>query len=123
MKKFLIVLKILKKNSRSFATTTLSEIAEERDPFKVLISCLLSLRTRDETTERVSKKLYELANNSKDMAKLNEKEIAKTIKSVNYYKTKAKRIKAISKLSLVPTGHRKPFLPWKTAWCLVLNGV
>ena len=98
MKKFSIVLKILKKNSRSFATTTLSEIAEERDPFKVLISCLLSLRTRDETTARVSKKLYELANNSKDMAKLNEKVIARVIKSVNYYKTKAKRIKAISKL-------------------------
>jgi len=98
MKKFSLVIKILRKNSGSFAATALDEIAEERDPFKVLISCILSLRTRDETTARVSKKLYQLADNPKDMAKLSENDIARVIKSVNYYKTKAKRIKSISKL-------------------------
>ena len=102
------VLKILKKKSREFTSTALNDIAEERDPFKVLISCILSLRTRDETTARVSKKLYELADNPKDMAKLSEKYIARTIKSVNYYKTKAKRIKAISQRLVLEFNGRVP---------------
>ncbi len=92
------VVKILSRNRHKFITPVLTEIAERSsDPFKVLISCILSLRTRDETTAKVSKRLYDLADNPYDMAKLDAKKIARAIKSVNYYKTKARRIKGICK--------------------------
>lgn len=96
MKKFSIVLKILKKKSKEFTSTALNDIAEERDPFKVLISCILSLRTRDETTARVSERLYRVASTPKQIANFPLSRLASIIRPVNYYKTKAKRVKGIS---------------------------
>jgi endonuclease-3 len=92
------VMCILKKNRGRFVTPALTEIAKQTsDPFKVLVSCILSLRTKDATTARVSKELYKIADNPQSMAKLSTSKIAKTIMPVNFYKTKAKRIKQISK--------------------------
>jgi len=90
------VIKILKRKRSRFATPALTEIAEQTEsPFHVLVSCILSLRTKDETTARVSKELYKIADNPYDMAKLSKMQIAKIIRPVNYYRTKAKRIKDI----------------------------
>ncbi len=92
------IIKILKTETKNFENPLIEEIKEKtRDPFKILISCLLSLRTRDEIAAKASIKLFSLADNPEKMAKLKEKDIMKAIKSVNYYKTKAKRIKEISK--------------------------
>ena len=79
-----------------------------RDPFKVLISCILSLRTQDKTTGIASEKLFGLAPDVKTMSKLSVETIAKTIYPVGFYKTKAGRIKELCKVligqynSLVP---------------------
>ncbi len=67
------------------------------DPFHVLISCLLSLRTRDETTAKASERLFSLASNPNTMLKLSSKKIEKAIYPVGFYRTKAKRIKEICK--------------------------
>ena len=90
------VIKILKKNRKKFIVPALTEIARERDPFKVLVSCILSLRTRDATTVKVSEQLYKIADTPKKIASMNVKTLASIIRPVNYYKTKAKRIKAMS---------------------------
>ncbi|HLC77237.1 MAG TPA: endonuclease III, partial [archaeon] len=90
------VIKILKKNRGRFIVPALTEIAEEKDPFKVLVSCILSLRTRDATTARVSRELYKIADTPRKIASMNLKKLSAVIKPVNYYKTKAKRIKNIS---------------------------
>jgi endonuclease-3 len=66
-----------------------------RDPFKVLISCILSLRTQDKTTGIASEKLFSLAPDVKTMSKLPVKTIEKTIYPVGFYKIKAERIKDI----------------------------
>jgi len=66
-----------------------------RDPFKVLISCILSLRTQDKTTGIASEKLFALAPDVKTMSKLSVETIAKSIYPVGFYKTKAERIKDI----------------------------
>ena len=63
-----------------------------RDPFHVLISTLLSLRTKDETTLPASERLFALADNAKEMSRLTPKEIEKAIYPVGFYKTKAVRI-------------------------------
>ncbi len=62
------------------------------DPFKVLISTILSLRTQDKTTEEASKRLFHLADNPIHMLKLSAREIEKAIYPVGFYKTKAKTI-------------------------------
>lgn len=91
------IMQILKHESPKFVTPALTKISRYRDPFKVLISCILSLRTKDEVTAKASKHLYALAQTPEKMAELSEKQIEKAIYPVGFYKTKAKRIKEICK--------------------------
>ncbi|MBU2634550.1 MAG: endonuclease III [Nanoarchaeota archaeon] len=65
-------------------------------PFHVLISCILSLRTKDEVTRKASTRLFEKVKNCEDILKL--KNIEELIYPVGFYKTKAKRIKEICKV-------------------------
>ena len=90
------VLDILKRERKKFQVPALTELAEvTKDPFKVLISCILSLRTKDAVTVEASKRLYSLAGDVYMMSKLDTQQIAKAIYPVGFYKTKAKRIKEI----------------------------
>lgn len=66
------------------------------NPYKVLISCLLSLRTKDEVTFKATDKLFKLARTPKQMSKLDSMAIENAIYPVGFYKTKTKRIKEIS---------------------------
>ncbi len=87
------VIKILRKESRMWDAPIVTLTAEtSNDPFKILISTILSLRTLDATTAKVSKILFGLADNPHDMIKLSVKEIQKAIYPVGFYKTKARTI-------------------------------
>ncbi|MCA9408272.1 MAG: endonuclease III [Candidatus Omnitrophica bacterium] len=66
-----------------------------KSPFLVLISCIMSLRTKDETTLPASERLFKLADNPQDMLKLTTRQIEKAIYPVGFYKTKAKTIHGI----------------------------
>jgi endonuclease-3 len=66
-------------------------------PFTTLISCILSLRTKDEVTEKASIRLLSKYNTPKKILTLTEDYIASLIYPVGFYKTKAKTIKDISK--------------------------
>lgn len=66
-----------------------------RDPFLVLISCLLSLRTKDKTTGEASRRLFALAATPSDMQKLSTTAIEQAIYPVGFYRTKAKQIQRI----------------------------
>lgn len=68
-----------------------------RDPFKVLISTVLSLRTKDETTAEASRRLFKLADNPGDMLELDKRTIMDAIYPVGFYKTKADNIQGICK--------------------------
>ncbi len=67
------------------------------NPYTTLISCILSLRTKDEVTEKASIKLLKKYDTPEKIVKLSEKKIQSLIYPVGFYKTKAKRIKEISK--------------------------
>ena len=69
-------------------------------PFVTLISCLLSLRTKDEVTEQASRHLLIKYNTPEKLVQLSEQQIASLIYPVGFYKTKAKRIKEISQTLL-----------------------
>lgn len=71
--------------------------AEDRDPFKILISCILSLRTQDKTTEEASQRLFQLAQTPEAMSKLSADRIQKAIYPVGFYRVKAQRVKDLGK--------------------------
>ena len=77
--------------------TTLNRMRENPDPFKLLISCLLSLRARDEVTERISEELFKIADTPKKIIELDQKLLEKTIFSSGHYKKKALVLKSVSR--------------------------
>jgi endonuclease-3 len=70
--------------------------SRERDPFKILISCILSLRTQDRTTEEASRRLFRLAQTPGAMSQLAVGRIQKAIYPVGFYRVKARRIRDLS---------------------------
>lgn len=71
--------------------------SNKRDPYRILVSCLLSLRTKDEVTMPATERLFSLADTPGRMAKLKERTVAKAIYPVGFYNIKAKRILEISR--------------------------
>ncbi|MFQ6072138.1 MAG: endonuclease III [Methanosarcinales archaeon] len=71
---------------------------ERNDPFKVLITTVLSQRTRSLNTYKASKKLFAKYNTPELLAQADVHEIEQLIKESGYYKTKASRIKEISRI-------------------------
>ncbi len=77
--------------------TAVMEVSENKDPFMVLISCILSLRTKDEVTAQAAKRLFELAKTPREMLDLDLEEIERAIYPVGFYRRKASQIKEISR--------------------------
>lgn len=71
------------------------------NPYKTLISTLLSSRTKDEVTLVASKKLFQKAPNIKKLDTMGQKSLEKLIYPVGFYITKAKHLKDLSKMILV----------------------
>src|SRR5579884_3500632 len=95
------IISILKEEVRRLKIPAVGLIAQEtQDPFQVLISCLLSLRTRDETTEAASARLFKLAETPDRMRRLSTDRIEAAIYPVSFYRNKAKQILAISQALL-----------------------
>lgn len=68
-----------------------------KEPYQVLISCILSLRTRDEVTEKAAERLFKIAKTPEEMIKISSDRIKKAIYPVGFYNRKAITIKEISK--------------------------
>ncbi len=62
------------------------------DPFYVLLSCILSLRTKDETTYPATLRLFKLGKTPEDFSKIDEKIIEKAIYPVGFYRNKSRTI-------------------------------
>ena len=93
------IISLLKKETKQFENPIATEIGERtRSPFQVLISCIMSLRTKDTTTGPAAKRLFKLAKTPEEMLKLPKKQIEKAIFPVGFYPTKAKYIKKTCKI-------------------------
>ncbi len=66
-----------------------------RDPFHILISTILSLRTKDEVTRQAAARLLGKARSPEELLLLPEEAIARLIFPVGFYKTKARTVKQI----------------------------
>lgn len=70
---------------------------EFRNPYLVLIACILSLRTNDKTTYPATLRMLELAKTPQEMMNISEDVLANAIYPVGFYKNKAKQIIELSK--------------------------
>ena len=85
---------ILRREVPKWDTPVVTLMAETYEsPFRVLISCILSLRTQDATTAKASHRLFAVADSPQAMVELTAKKIAKLIYPVGFYKTKAQNIR------------------------------
>ena len=103
-----------------------------QSPFQVLIGTVLSQRTKDSNTDRAARALFSRYPTPRDLARASLGEIEALIRPSNYYRTKAKKIKEISRLILEEHSGKTPEsleelvkLPGvgkKTASCTMLYG-
>jgi endonuclease-3 len=88
----------LKKATKAYTLPIVSAVALDRkNPYLILISCILSLRTRDKTAAEASTRLFLLASGPAAMLLLGRARIQKLIYPVGFYRTKAKAIVAMSR--------------------------
>ncbi len=99
LKNFDIVVKNIKEMIKENNPPVVSFVAiKTKDPFKILISTILSARTRDEATMEAFKRLFNDVNSPKDLAEMPLKKIESLIKPVGFYRNKAKHIKETARI-------------------------
>ncbi|MGO9119450.1 MAG: endonuclease III domain-containing protein [Desulfomonilaceae bacterium] len=92
------IIKILRKEIRHFGVPIVTEVSQRRrDPFEVLVTTILSLRTKDEVTREAARRLLDKVHSPQDIIDIKEQDLARLIFPVGFYKTKAKNLKNISK--------------------------
>ena len=90
------VLKVLRREAPTWNAPIVSFIAvQHRDPFRTLISCILSLRTKDATTAAASSRLFARAHTAEAILGLSPKTLERLIFPVGFYRTKARVIPGI----------------------------
>ena len=94
-----LVYKILKEEIKNYKVPVVELIEmQTKDPFKVLITTILSSRTKDRVTMKAARQLFSKVKKSQDLAKMTTKQIEKLIYPVGFYKTKAKHLKKFPKV-------------------------
>jgi endonuclease-3 len=89
---------LLNKAVEAWQTPAVTIVAQRQsDPYKVLVSCILSLRTKDKTTAIASDRLFAMAATPVEMLNLSATEIEKAIYPVGFYRVKSKQIVDISR--------------------------
>lgn len=92
------IVSILRREVQTLGVPIVTEISRtRRAPFEVLVSTILSLRTKDEVTREASRRLLERARTPEEILGLAESEIAGLIFPVGFYKTKAKTLREVSR--------------------------
>ena len=92
------VVRVVRREVRRWREPVLGVVAREsRDPFRILIACILSLRTKDQTTAEAATRLFPLADTPAAMVRLPLRRIERAIYPVGFYRTKAKQIREISR--------------------------
>ncbi len=77
--------------------TTLRAVERKRDPFRLLVACIISLRTKDEVTAAASARLFAHAGSPASIASLPAATIARLIYPAGFYTTKARQVRDIAR--------------------------
>ncbi len=95
-KEFLKVLNILKQNIPQDAPSFILKKSFKRTAYTILMATLLSLRTKDENTAKVCKKLFEIVDNPFDMLEIPLSKLEEIVKPTGMYRKKAAILKEVS---------------------------
>jgi len=95
--KVLKTIKLIKGQVKNYIVPSVTQISARRDAYQVLISCILSLRTKDKTTIAASQRLFKVADKPGSMLKLTVARIQKLIYPVGFYRNKSRAILEISR--------------------------
>lgn len=99
----------IRKAVRGEAGPSVTEIARSgRSAFRVLVSAVISARTKDEVTREASDRLFAVSDTPRSVASLEEKEIADLIYPAGFYRTKARAIRGLSRRISGELGGRVP---------------
>jgi len=90
----------LEREAPSWPATALADVARAtgRDPFRILIGCLLSLRTQDRTTAGACSRLFALADTPAGLRRLPRAVVERAIYPVGFYRTKARVLRQVASL-------------------------
>ncbi len=103
------IVETLRREKENWDVPVVSLMAQTgSDPFKILVSTLLSLRTKDKVTEEASKRLFQVVKSPEDLLELTEEEISNLIYPVGFYRRKAKNLKEIAKILVEKYGGSVP---------------
>jgi endonuclease-3 len=114
------ILQLIEAQVKRFDIPWVNQIPEKKDPYRVLVSCILSLRTKDKVTEKACKALFKVADSPQKMIKLSSQEIEKLIYPVGFFRNKAKIILEVSNQILTKYKGR---VPSRLEELLALKGV
>jgi endonuclease-3 len=99
----------LRETKKAWEVPHVTQVAsKQRDPFRVLVSTVLSLRTKDATTAAASVRLYALAATPTDMLRLTAEQIEQAIYPVGFYRVKSRHILQICRILLDSYDSRVP---------------
>ncbi len=103
------IVRRLRRASRHWNPTAVMAVADRsRDPFRVLVSCLISLRTQDPVTAAASARLFRLASTPQSLRRLPLDAIEQAIYPAAFYRVKAKTLHAICDALIEKHGGRVP---------------
>jgi endonuclease-3 len=113
-------------------TKYVAEPVKNPNPFRVLITTILSQRTRDENTDQAAAALFAVYKTPREIANANTEEVEKLIKKAGFFRVKAKRVKEVSRIihedydDVVPDDIEEllglPGVGRKTANCVIVYG-
>ena len=115
------VLRIVRRDIKKWSDPVVGIVASQSaSPFLILIACVLSLRTKDQTTNEACQRLFALAHDPATMRRLSLRRLEQAIYPVGFYRTKAKQIRQICDRLLKAYGGK---VPDSIDELLTLNGV
>jgi len=117
-----LVMERLREAVKPFAPAAMFELADEgfNTPFEQLVACIISIRTRDETTVVVARKFFRRARTPREVAALGPEELDRLIGASTFHEGKARQIHAIALRCVEEFGGE---LPCDEATMLSLHGV
>jgi endonuclease III len=103
------IVSVLRREVRNLDVPIVTEVSQKRrDPFEILATTILSLRTKDEVTREAAARLLQRARTPHEMLRVPEGELAKLIFPVGFYKNKARVLRDISRTLIDKYGARVP---------------
>ncbi len=107
-KVFNILKNEFKKWPKEIATVKQMIEVHNNEPFKSLIMAVLSTQTKDSITAKVSKKLFEIAKNPKDILNMSDEELEEILKPISFYRRKARYIREICRIIVQKYNNKIP---------------